>query len=50
MLFRSERYNPRDEESLRKELEKGFARMLTIRFDIEYLTGKEAVELVRSRG
>ncbi|MBR1594749.1 MAG: NimIJ family nitroimidazole resistance protein [Alloprevotella sp.] len=45
-----ERYNPRDEESLRKELEKGFARMLTIRFDIEYLTGKEAVELVRSRG
>ena len=44
-----ERYNPHDEESLRKELEKGFARMLAIRFDIEHLTGKEAIELVRSR-
>ena len=41
------RYNPNDEESLKKELEHGFARMLMIRFDIEHLTGKEAIELVR---
>ena len=43
------RYNPNDEESLQKELESGFSRMLMIRFDIEYLTGKEAIELVRMR-
>ena len=39
------RYNPNDEESLQKELEHGFNRMLMIRFDIEHLTGKEAIEL-----
>ena len=43
------RYNPNDEEALRQELEKGFARMLIIRLDIEHLTGKEAIELVRKR-
>lgn len=45
----SERYNPNDEEGFRKEMEKGFSRMLAIRFDIEHLTGKEAIELVRMR-
>ena len=45
----SERYNPGDEEGFQKELEKGFARMLIIRFDIEHLTGKEAIELVRRK-
>ena len=43
------RYNPNDEESLQKELESGFSRMLMIRFNIEHLTGKEAIELVRMR-
>ena len=43
------RYNPNDDESLQKEIESGFSRMLMIRFDIEYLTGKEAIELVRMR-
>ena len=41
------RYNPNQEEALQKELEKGFARMVMIRFDIEHLTGKEAIELVK---
>ena len=41
------RYNPNDEESLQKELEQGLSRMLMIRFDIEHLTGKEAIELMR---
>lgn len=41
------RYNPNDDESLQKEIESGLARMLAIRFDIEHLTGKEAIELVR---
>lgn len=45
----SERYNPGDDEGFQKELEKGFARMLAIRFDIEHLTGKEAIELVRQK-
>ena len=43
------RYNPNDDESLQKEMEKGFSRMLMIRFDIEHLTGKEAIELIKQR-
>ena len=45
----SERYNPHDKEGFQKELDKGFARMLAICFDIEHLTGKEAIELIRQR-
>jgi len=40
------RYNPNDDEGLRQEMEKGFSRMLMLRFDIEHMTGKEAIELV----
>ena len=43
------RYNPNDDESLKKEIENGLSRMLMIRFDIEHLTGKEAIELVKQR-
>jgi hypothetical protein len=43
------RYNPNDDESLKKEIESDFSRMLMIRFDIEHLTGKEAIELVKQR-
>ena len=41
------RYNPNDDESLKKEIESDFSRMLMIRFDIEHLTGKEAIELIK---
>ena len=41
------RYNPNDDESLKKEIESGLSRMLMIRFDIEHLTGKEAIELIK---
>ena len=44
------RYNSNHEEALQKEIEGGLSRMLAIRFDIEHLTGKEAIELVRQRG
>ena len=44
------RYNPKHEEALQKEIEGGLSRMLAIRLDIEHLTGKEAIELVRQRG
>ncbi len=43
------RYNPNDDEILRQEMEKGFSRMQMIRFDIEHLTGKEAIELTKQR-
>lgn len=43
------RYNPNQEEALQKEIENGLSRMLMIRFDIEHLTGKEAIELVRHK-
>ena len=43
------RYNPNNNESLQREIESGLSRMLMIRFDIEHLTGKEAIELVRQR-
>ena len=43
------RYNPNHEEALQKEREGGLSRMLAIRLDIEHLTGKEAIELVRQR-
>ena len=41
------RYNPNDDESLQKEIESGLSRMLMLRFDIEHLTGKEAIELTK---
>jgi nitroimidazol reductase NimA-like FMN-containing flavoprotein (pyridoxamine 5'-phosphate oxidase superfamily) len=43
-------YNPNQDEALQKEIENGLSRMLVIRFDIEHLTGKEAIELVKERG
>ena len=47
--MRRKRQQLSNEESLQKEIESGFSRMLMIRFDIEYLTSKEAIELVRMR-
>ena len=43
------RYHPNDDEALQKEIENGLSRMVAIRFDIEHLTGKEAIELMRQR-
>lgn len=43
------RYNPNNDESLQKEIESGFSHMLMIRMNIEHLTGKEAIELVKKR-
>ena len=48
--MRRKRQQLSEEESigiLQKELESGLSRMLMIRFDIEHLTGKEAIELVK---
>jgi len=43
------RYHPNQDESLQKEIVSGLSRMLAIRFDIEHLIGKEAIELVKQR-
>lgn len=43
------KYNPDDEQALQAELEKGLARMLMLRLDIEHMTGKAAIEVVRQR-
>ena len=43
------RYYPNHDEALQKEIEHGLSRMSGIRLDIEHLTGKEAIELVRQR-
>ncbi len=43
------RYNPNHDEALQKEIENGLSRMLAIRLDIEHLTGKESIELMRQR-
>lgn len=43
------KYNPNQEEALQAEIEKGLSRMVVIRMDIEHLTGKEAIELVRQK-
>jgi nitroimidazol reductase NimA-like FMN-containing flavoprotein (pyridoxamine 5'-phosphate oxidase superfamily) len=43
------KYNPGQEKALEKEIEKGFSRMAIIRMEIEHVTGKEAIELVRMK-
>ena len=45
----SERYNPGDEEGFKHEVQKDFSHMCMICFEIEHLTGKEAIELVRMK-
>lgn len=45
----AERYNPGDQKGFQHEMDKDFTRTLIISFDIEHITGKEAIELVRAR-
>lgn len=45
----SERYCPNDEEGLKEEIRKSFSHMCMICFEIEHMTGKEAIELVRQK-
>ena len=42
-------YNPNDEPALEEEIKKGINHVAVIVFDIEHVTGKEAIELVRQR-
>jgi hypothetical protein len=47
--MRRKRQQLSEAESLKKEIKSGLARMLMILLDIEHLTGKEAIELVKQR-
>lgn len=43
------RYSPLNEEGLQHEIGKAKGRVTLLRLDIEHVTGKEAIELVRER-
>lgn len=43
------RYSPDDEPGLQHEIDKSLDRLLLLRFDIEHLSGKEAIELTKAR-
>lgn len=43
------RYSPGDEPGLQHEIDKSLDRVLLLRLDIEHLTGKQAIELMRAR-
>lgn len=43
------RYNPGDDEAMEREIAKAAAHTTVLKLDIEHVTGKEAIELVRAR-
>jgi nitroimidazol reductase NimA-like FMN-containing flavoprotein (pyridoxamine 5'-phosphate oxidase superfamily) len=43
------RFNPNDREGLQKEIDKSFGQVLIIAMDIEHLSGKESIEIVREK-
>lgn len=43
------KYSPEDEEGRHKEIEGAYKALCMIALDIEHMTGKEAIELVRAR-
>lgn len=43
------KYTPNDEEGISEEIKKGFKILCMIELDIEHMTGKEAIELVRAK-
>nr|WP_321376584.1 pyridoxamine 5'-phosphate oxidase family protein [uncultured Bacteroides sp.] len=45
----AEKYSPAQKEGRLQEIEKGFNHMLMIELSIEHMTGKEAIELVRTK-
>ena len=44
-----ERFSPGDHAGLEHEIDHGLSHVLILRLDIEHITGKEAIELVRQR-
>ena len=44
------RYSPGDEHGLQHEIDKSLDYVLLLRLDVEHLSGKQAIELVRANG
>ena len=44
------RYSPGDEHGLQREINKSLDHVLLLRLDVEHLSGKQAIELVRANG
>ena len=44
------RYSPGDEPGLQHEIDKSLDHVLLLRLDVEHLSGKQAIELVRANG
>ena len=44
------RYSPGDEHGLQHEIDKSLDHVLLLRLDVEHLSGKQAIELVRTNG
>ena len=44
------RYSPGDEHGLQREIDKSLDHVLLLRLDVEHLSGKQAIELVRANG
>lgn len=49
LTWLGERFNPGDKEGLGKEIAKGFTHLHMVEITVDHLTGKESIELVRSR-
>jgi len=45
----AERYSPGNPENTAKEIDSAFSRLCMLEMEIEHLTGKEAIELVRKK-
>jgi nitroimidazol reductase NimA-like FMN-containing flavoprotein (pyridoxamine 5'-phosphate oxidase superfamily) len=45
----AEKYSPEDEQGRVKEIEKSFKQVCIVEIEIEHMTGKEAIELVRMK-
>lgn len=43
-----ERYNPNDNAGLQREIDKGFSHLHILRLDIEHISGKESIELIKA--
>lgn len=46
----AEKYSPEFEEGRKQEIDSQFEQVRMVEIDIEHLTGKEAIELVRAKG
>ncbi|MBO7572861.1 MAG: pyridoxamine 5'-phosphate oxidase family protein [Bacteroidales bacterium] len=44
-----ERYNPNDNAGLQREIDKGFSHLHILRLDIEHISGKESIELIKAK-